>query len=81
MPTYTWKNRTTGEVTDRYLHMSEYDDFERDNPHLERVLFPVAIVDPIRLGVTKPDQCFRERLKEIKSIHSRGFTRSTVNDR
>jgi hypothetical protein len=70
MPTYEFRNVETGEIVERVMRMSEYDDFVKNNPHLER-FFSAAppIGDPIRLGLKKPDDAFRDRLKDIKSTH------------
>ena len=40
-----------------------------------------AIVDPVWLGIQKPDQQFRERMSHIKEHHSRGVTQSTIRER
>ena len=32
MPTYDFKNKETGEVTERIMKMSELDDFKKNNP-------------------------------------------------
>jgi hypothetical protein len=70
MPTYTFKNRETGEIHEQFMMMAELDPFKESNPHLECVPGkPPMIIDPIRLGVTKPSPEFRERLKEIKKTH------------
>ena len=35
MPTYTFKDTNTGEVTEKVLRISELDQFKADNPHLK----------------------------------------------
>lgn len=79
MPTYTFINRDTGEETTHYMSISELDKFISQNKHLDQVIGAPAIGDSVRLGVKKPDNAFRDHLKEIKKKHSRGFSKSTIN--
>ena len=67
MPNYSFKNKTTDEITVQFMKISELDEYLKNNPHLESIITHApGIQDPIRIGVTKPKQEFRERLKEIK---------------
>lgn len=79
MPTYTFRNTETGEETTEYMSISELDKFLKKNKNIEQVIGAPAIGDSVRLGLKKPDNAFRDHLKEIKKKHSRGFTKSTVN--
>lgn len=79
MPTYTFINKDTREEITEYMSISELDKFLKKNKHLEQVIGAPAIGDTVRLGLKKPDNAFRDHLKEIKKKHSRGFTKSTVN--
>lgn len=79
MPSYTFINKDTGEETTEFMSISDLDDFLKSNKHLEQVIGAPAIGDSVRLGLKKPDNAFRDHLKEIKKKHSRGFTKSTVN--
>lgn len=80
MPSYTFKNLETDEVYTTVMSMSEREDFLKSNPHMQQVIHSApALGDSIRMGLRKPDAGFRDRLKEIKKAHSKGFTRSTVN--
>lgn len=38
MPTYDFRNRETGEYEEHVIRMSEYDQFVKDHPELERVI-------------------------------------------
>jgi len=38
MPTYTFINQATGKTEDKFMSISELDDFTKSNPHMERVL-------------------------------------------
>ena len=76
MPTYTFRNSETEEVFEQFFSSySKKDEFLVENPHLQQVLQPVAFGDSIRLGLRKPDDAFRDKLKDIKRAHRR----STVN--
>ena len=80
MPTYTFLNTESGEVFTTIMSIAEREDYLKANPHIQQQLISApALGDSIRLGLKKPDNGFRDRLKEIKKAHSRGITRSTVN--
>ena len=38
MPTYTFKDKNTGEVFDKFMKISELDTFREAHPHLEKVV-------------------------------------------
>lgn len=68
MPTYSFRNKETGEVFDQLMKISEKDQYLLDNPNLEQVhLSATAIGDPVRLGVRKMDGGFKEVLQKIHS--------------
>jgi hypothetical protein len=71
MPTYDFKNKETGEIFTKIMSMSAMDDFMKDNPDVERYYASApAAVDPTRIGgVRKPDEGFRDVLKNIHSKH------------
>ena len=80
MPSYTFKNLNTGEEWTDIMSISEREEFLSKNTQVQQQLTSApALGDSIRLGLRKPDNGFRDRLKEIKKAHSRGLTRSTVN--
>jgi hypothetical protein len=80
LPQYNFKNLNTGEEWTDIMSNSEREEFLSKNPQVQQQLTSApALGDSIRLGLRKPDNGFRDRLKEIKKAHSRGLTRSTVN--
>lgn len=80
MPSYTFKNLNTGEEFTTVMSMSEREEYLKNNPHMQQVIHSApALGDSIRMGLKKPDDGFRDRLREIKKAHSRGFTKATVN--
>lgn len=68
MPTYNFRNKTTGEEYEKFLSMSERETYLKDNPDVEQILTAIAVVDPVRVGVTKPPTDFTKyvlgRVKE-----------------
>ncbi len=73
MPTYNFRHRETGEITEKFFSLSLREEYLKDNPHLESILLGApSIGDPIRLGIRKPDDGFREVLAKAKEAHPRG---------
>ena len=72
MPTYSVMDTTTEEVFDVSMKFTEFEQYLADNSHLKQVFikFP-ALGDPIRLGTRKPDNGFRDVLKNVKHHHKK----------
>lgn len=61
------------------MSISALDLYLSANPDVEQLVNGApAIADSIRLGLRKPDDTFRDHLKEMKSKHSQGITKSTI---
>ena len=79
MPLYSFRDNTTQETFDR---MMPYDDklkFLEENPNLESIITSApAIGDSVRLGLKKPDQGFRDVLKNMKS--NKAYSGNKIND-
>lgn len=70
MPLYEFKNVETGEIIEIQLKISEYDEYVKNNPTMERYHSSAPpIGDPVRLGLRKPHDAFRDKLKDIKKKH------------
>jgi len=66
MPLYTIRNKSTGEVKEEFLSMSEYDEKLKD-PNFERVWDEApALISGYNM---KPAEGFRDILKNIKKTH------------
>ena len=66
MPTYTFQNTSTKEVVDKILKISEREDWLKDNPEWQQIHTKApAMGDPVRLGITRMDNGFREVLQKI----------------
>lgn len=76
MPTYSFRNNETNEEFERVMTNSERELFLQKNPHIIQIfkVFP-GVVDPVRIGVRKPDANFRDVLKKAK-VHKH----NTIND-
>jgi hypothetical protein len=76
MPIYSVRDNTTNEEFEVNMKFSELESYLKENPHLQQIFnkFP-ALGDPVRLGLKKPDDGFRDVLKKAK-IHKH----NTIND-
>ena len=72
MPRYTFLNTETEEQYDLYLSMSERETYLQENPHVKQLILGApAIGDSVRLGLRKPDDSFRDVLKNVKHHHKK----------
>lgn len=76
MPTYCFRNRETGEESEVFMSMSALDQYKTDHPELEIIVGSSNIVSSVDI---KPDQGFRDVLKEMKKKYDARWTRSTIN--
>jgi hypothetical protein len=68
MPTYSFRNKETGEVTEQFMSISAREEYLKENPHLESMITGAPMVcDPVRVGARKMDGGFREVLQKIHS--------------
>lgn len=51
------------------MSISSLDTYLAENPHLEQIPTAAAIVDPVRMGRMKPDDSFRDLLRNVKKKH------------
>lgn len=77
MPTYSFKNNLTNEEFTDFMSISELDSFLKENPHIVQLVSAPSIVSGV--SGKKPDAGFRDLLKDMKSKHSGGISRSTIN--
>lgn len=76
MPLYTFRDTTiTDTENDRIevsMRISELDEFKLKNPHLQQLIVGApSIGDSYRLGLKKPDDGFRDVLKNVKHHHKK----------
>jgi len=68
MPTYTYRNTETGETFERFLKLSEHEQFKTDNPQLETVLHPYNIVSGVSVR-NKESDGFKEVMSKVAENH------------
>jgi len=78
MPTYKFINNETGEEFEDFMSISTLDVYLKENPNITQLVNGAPMIASGR-GMGKPDQGFRDLLKDMKKKHSGGFTRSTIN--
>ena len=78
MPTYRFLNNETGEEFEDFMGISALDVYLNENPNITQLVNGAPLIHSGR-GLKKPDNGFRDLLRNIKKEHSRGMTRSTVN--
>ena len=67
MPTYSFRNKDTGEIHDEFMRISAKEQFLLDNPQLESTITgaPAFVGDHITI---KKDTGFKEVLQRIHSL-------------
>jgi|LakMenE01Jun11ns_1017448.scaffolds.fasta_scaffold9842512_2 hypothetical protein len=66
MPTYTFKNKETGEVFEKFMGIAARDEYLKENPNLEPMISGAPTLgDPVRLGIRKVPDGFKEVLNKI----------------
>lgn len=79
MPIYSFRDKSTQETFDKMMSYSDKVNFLEENPHLESIITSApGIGDPVRLGLRKPDQGFRDVLKNMKS--NKTYSGNNIND-
>jgi hypothetical protein len=78
MPTYRFLNNETGEEFEDFMSISALEVFLAENPNLTQLVNGAPMIASGR-GMTKPDNGFRDLLKEMKKKNSKGISRSTIN--
>lgn len=73
MPKYDFRHKESGEIVELTMRISEKEEWLKANPQYESVILGApSLGDPLRLGLRKPDQGFREVLQKAKAAHPRG---------
>lgn len=68
MPLYDFKDTNTGEIFEKFMSISSKAQYLKENPHIEPVLSGLPpLIDPVRLGIRKTDNGFREVMQKIHS--------------
>lgn len=78
MPTYRFLNNETGEEYEEFMSISALELYLEENKHLTQLVNGAPMIASGR-GMGKPDNGFRDLLKDIKKRNSQGLSRSTIN--
>lgn len=81
MPTYTFRNNDTGEIFDKIMTWDNRQIYLEQNPSLEVIIGAPAMGDPVRLGIRKNDDGFREVLSKIGSANYKSNLSSKLSRR
>ena len=68
MPLYEFRNKETGEVFERFMSIASREEYLKENQDVEPVLSAPPLMDPVTLGVRRPDQGFKEVLQRIDKL-------------
>lgn len=79
MPTYSFRDKDTDEVFDKLMSWSAREQFLSENPHLEGIMGLPAIGDPVRLGIRRTDDGFREVLSRIDRANYKSNLKSKLS--
>lgn len=67
MPTYTFRNKTTQETFEKFLSITAKQEFLDANPDIESLITSATpTLDPVRLGIRRIDNGFKEVLSKIQ---------------
>lgn len=70
MPTYNFEHKTTGEVQELHLSMSEREEWLDNNPDWKQIITSVNIVSGVMgQGSLKSDGGWRDNLSRIAEAH------------
>ena len=68
MPLYDFKDTKTGEIFEKFMSIASKEEYLKENPHIEPVMSGTPpLIDPVRLGVRKTDNGFKEVMQKIHS--------------
>jgi len=78
VPTYRFRNEETEEEFELFISVSELGEYLKENSNITQLVHGAPMISSGR-GMGKPDDGFKDILKEIKKKNSKGITRSTIN--
>ena len=79
MPTYDFKYKGSEEVFTKVMKIAEREQYLKDNPDVEVVLTAPTLIDPVRLGVRKIDNGFKEVLQKVHEKTAGSALNRTTN--
>ena len=79
MPLYDFKDTKTDEVFEKFMSIATREEYLKENPNIEPVLSTPPLIDPVTLGVRRPDQGFKEVLQRIDKLTAGSTLKKTTN--
>ena len=70
MPTYNFRDKETGEVSEEIMKMADREPYLKTNPNLEQILEMPRIVSGVA-GARHSDDNFKDVLRNIKHHHKK----------
>jgi hypothetical protein len=72
MPVYSMRDNTTQKEFEVTMKYAELEAYLNDNPNIQQIFtrFP-GFGDPVSLGLKKPDDNFRDVLRNVQSHHKK----------
>jgi predicted nucleic acid-binding Zn ribbon protein len=77
MPTYTFKDKNTGEVFDKFMKISELDSYREENPHLENVLYAPELISGVKSARQLAGSEWNDHMARIKKGSGKDSTIKT----
>ena len=68
MPTYTFQN-AQGEVYDKFMKISEVDQYLADNPGTQKLLAAPSLIGGISMDSGRLPDGFKDKLREMQKKH------------
>ena len=65
MPTYSFRNKTTGEIFDKILRIAERETYLIENPDIEQIHLGAPMVNADPIGANQHGRAFKEVLNKI----------------
>lgn len=69
MPTYSFKNKETGEVFDKLMSYSSKVEYLENNPHLESYIDRVGFIGGVSMDSGRLPEGYKDKLRLIKEKH------------
>lgn len=74
MPIYQIRNTETGEIYEKMMSISEWEQYKLDNPNEQQHFTTMNFADSVSLGIKKPPKDFQEgvigRIKKNNPGHN-----------
>ena len=70
MPNYSFKDTISGERWIDSMSIAEKEQYLKDNTHIvQEITTAPTLGDPVRLGIRRIDNDFRDVLRNVKKAH------------